>query len=92
MWKAHPTILPFLTCMMVTEDNKLRPFVAPVNHNYLNWAKTLSIVQTMMGNFCHGDDSKDLHTEQMGTDTCVIGWFQQQGENPFASFSKFSSC
>ena len=86
MWKAHPTILPFLTCMMVTEDNKLCPFVAPVNHNYLNGAKTLSIVHTMMGNFCHGDDSKDLHIEQMGTDACVVVGFNRKVRTPLYLF------
>ncbi len=55
MWQVQLTTLPFLTCMDVTENNKLHPFVAPVNHNFLNEAKTLSIAHTMMGNFCHGD-------------------------------------
>ncbi len=32
-------------CMDVTEKNELRPFVAPVNHNFLNEAKTLNIAR-----------------------------------------------
>jgi hypothetical protein len=58
MWQVHLTTLPFLTCMDVTENNKLCLFVAPVNHNFLNEAKTLSIAHMMMGNFCHGDEKK----------------------------------
>jgi hypothetical protein len=89
MWKAHPTILPFLTCMEVTKNNKLCPFVAPVNHNYLNRAKTLSIVHTMMGNFCHGDDSKDSHIEQMGSDACVVVSFNDKVSTPFLFLIQF---
>ena len=82
MWNAHPTILPFLTCMEVTENNNLRPFVAPVNHNYLNEAKTSSIVHTMTGNFCRGDNSKDSHIEQMGSDLCVVVGFNDKLSTP----------
>ena len=32
----------------------------------------------MMGNFCHGDDDKDLHMEQMGTDACVVVGFNNK--------------
>jgi hypothetical protein len=35
MLHVHLTTLPFLMCMDVTENNKLHPFVAPVNHNFL---------------------------------------------------------
>ena len=82
MWNAHPIILPFLTYMEVAENSKLRPFIAPVNHNYLNKAKTLSIVHTMMGNFCHGDNSKDSHIEQMGSDLCVVVGFNDKLSTP----------
>jgi hypothetical protein len=91
MWNTHPTILPFLTCMEVTKNNKLRPFVALalVNHNHLNEAKTLSIVHTMMGNFCHGDDSKDSHIEQMGSDACVVVGFNDKVSTPFLFLIQF---
>ena len=78
MLQVHLTTLPFLTCMDVTENNKLRPFVAPVNHNFLNEAKTLSIAHTMMGNFCHGDKKKESQMENMGTDACVIVGFDNK--------------
>ena len=64
--------------MDVTQNNKLRPFVAPVNHNFLNEAKTLSIAHTMMGNFCHGDKKKESQMENMGTDACVIVGFNNK--------------
>ncbi len=40
------------------EDIKLQPFIAPINHNTLTSAKTMNIVHTLMGNFCHGDKDK----------------------------------
>jgi hypothetical protein len=78
MLQVHLTTLPFLMCMDVTENNKLCPFVALVNHNFLNEAKTLSIVHTMMGNFCHGEKKKELQMENMGTDACVIVGFDNK--------------
>ncbi len=64
--------------MDVTENNKLHPFVAPVNHNFLNGDKTLSIAHTMMGNFCLGDEKKESQMENMGTDACVIVGFDNK--------------
>jgi hypothetical protein len=64
--------------MDVTEKNELRPFVAPVNHNFLNEAKTLNIAHMMMGNFCHGDKQKDLQMELMGMDACVTVGFNNK--------------
>jgi hypothetical protein len=78
MLQVYLTTLPFLTCMDVTENNKLRPFVALVNHNFLNESKTLSIAHTMMGNFCHGDKKKESQMENMGTDACVIVGFNNK--------------
>jgi hypothetical protein len=37
-----------------------KAYVAPVNHNVLNEAKAINIAHTMMGNFCHGNESKVL--------------------------------
>jgi hypothetical protein len=78
MLQVHSTTLPFLTCMDVTENNKHCPFVAPVNHNFLNEAKTLSFVHTMMGNYCHGDKKKESQMENMGTDACVVVGFDNK--------------
>ena len=78
MWQVHLTTLPFLTCMDVTENNQLCPFVAPVNHNFLNEAKTLSIAHMMMDNFCHGDYKKESQMKNMGTDACVIVGFDNK--------------
>jgi hypothetical protein len=44
----------------------------PVKHNVLNEAKAIYIAHTMMGNFCHGDESKVLQMEQMSNDSCMI--------------------
>jgi hypothetical protein len=78
MLQIHLTTLPFLMCMDVTENNKLPPFVALVNHKFLNESKTLSIAHTMMGNFCHGDEKKESQMENMGTDACVIVGFDNK--------------
>ncbi len=64
--------------MDVTEINELCPFVAPVKHNFLNEAKTLSIAHTMMGNFCHGDEKKESQMKNMGADACVIVGFDNK--------------
>ncbi len=78
MLQVHLTTLPFLMYMDVTENNELHPFVAPVNHNFLNESKTLSIAHTVMGNFCHGDKKKESQMENMGTDACVIVYFDNK--------------
>ncbi len=71
-WTVHPSIIPFLTNMMVNYKNQLHPYVAPVNHNSLNEAKALNISHTMLGNFCHSDKDKESHMENMGNDACVV--------------------
>jgi hypothetical protein len=74
-WTVHPNIIPFLTNIMVNYKNHLHPYIAPVNHNSLNEAKTLNIVHTMLGDFCHGDEDKELHMENIGNDVCVVVGF-----------------
>jgi hypothetical protein len=53
-------------------DNKLQPFIAPVNHNTLTSAKAFQIVHTLMGNFCHRDKGKISQMEEMGNNACVL--------------------
>jgi hypothetical protein len=55
-------ILPFIMAMTVKgkKTKFLRAYVAPVNHNVLNETKAINITPTMMGNFCHGNESKVL--------------------------------
>ncbi len=43
----------------------------------------------MMGNFCHGDDSKDLHIEQMGSDACLVVGFNDKVSTPFLFLIQF---
>ncbi len=50
----------------------LQPYVAPVNHNTLTSAKTLQIVHTLMGNYCHGDQTKKSQFKDMGNDACLL--------------------
>jgi hypothetical protein len=47
-------------------QRNLHLYVAPVNHNFLNEAKALNIVHTMLANFFHGDKDKVSQMEQMG--------------------------
>jgi hypothetical protein len=74
-WNVHPTVLTFLTAMTVSQGKKkttLRPYVAPVIHNVLITEKAINIAHTILGNFCHGDESKNLPMETMGMDSCMI--------------------
>jgi len=60
--KINPTVMPFLTATTVHRGKKkkiiLRPYVAPVNR----------IAHTILGNFCHGDETKNSQMETMGMD------------------------
>jgi hypothetical protein len=91
----HPTIIPFLTAMELSEthmkraisnkemtgelitegsekDIKLQSFIALINHNTLTSAKTMNIVHTLIGNFCHEDKDKISQMEDMGNDACFL--------------------
>ncbi len=78
--QIHPSAIPFLTTLNVKktyveqlDDAKiLQPYEAPVNHNTLTSAKTLQIVHTLMGNYCHGDQTKKSQSEDMGNDACLL--------------------
>ncbi len=74
-WAVHPSIIPFLTNMRVANKKHLHQYVAPVNHNVLNEAKVLNIAHAMLGNFCHGDEDKELDMEHMGNNVCVLVGF-----------------
>ncbi len=54
----------------------LQPYVAPVNYNTLTSAKTLQIVHTLMGNYCHGDQTKKSQLEDKGNDACLLMGYQ----------------
>ncbi len=74
-WNIHPTVLTFLMAMTVSQWKKkttLRPYVAPVNHNVPNTEKPINIAHTILGNFCHGDKSKNSQMGTMGMDSCMI--------------------
>ncbi len=84
-WNIHPTVLTFLTAITVSQEkNKttVRPYVAPVNHNVLNMEKAINIAHTILGNFCHGDESKNSQIETMGMDSCmIVGYHDKVSEN-----------
>ncbi len=84
-WNMHPTVLMFLTAMTVSQGKQkttLRPYVAPVNHNVLNTEKAINIAHTILGNFCHGDESKSSQMETMGVDSCmIVGYHNKVSEN-----------
>ena len=83
--KINPTVIPFLTATTVNQGKKkttLRPYVAPVNHNVLNTEKAINIAHTILGNFCHGDESKNSQMETMGMDACMmIGYHDKVSKN-----------
>jgi hypothetical protein len=77
----NPTVLTFLTATTVNQGKKkktLRPYVAPVNHNVLNTEKAINFAHTILGNFCHGDESKNSQMETMGMDSCMIIGFHDK--------------
>jgi len=83
--KINPTVIPFLTATTINQGKKkttLRHYVAPVNHNNLNTEKAINISHTILGNFCHGDESKNLQMETMGMDACMmIGYHDKVSKN-----------
>ena len=78
--QIHLSVIPFLTPINVKktyneqlDDAKiLQPYVAPMKHNTLTSAKTLQIVHTLMGNYCHGDQTKKSQLEDMGNNACLL--------------------
>ncbi len=84
-WNIHSTVLTFLMAMTVSQGKKkttLRPYVAPVNHNVLNMEMAINIAHTILGNFCHGDKSKNSQMETMGMDSCmIVGYHNKVSEN-----------
>ncbi len=84
-WNINPTVLAFLTATTVSQGKKkttLRPYVAPVNHSVLNTEKAINIAHTILGNFCHGDESKISQMETMGMDACmIVGYHDKVSEN-----------
>ncbi len=83
--KINPTVIPFLMATTVNQGKKkkkLRHYVAPVNHNNLNTKKAIKIGHTFLGNFCHGDKSKNSQMETMGMDACMmIGYHDKVSKN-----------
>jgi hypothetical protein len=69
----------------------LRAYVASVNHNVLNEAKAINIAHTMMGNLCHGNESKVSQMEQeMGDNSCMfVGYHNKVSENSELSIILF---
>ena len=69
---VHPTMFPFFTPCLVSEDYKLKAFIAPVNHNILSENMVVDIVNTMMEDYCGSSDS---HMQEFGDDAGVmLGW------------------
>ncbi len=69
---VHPTMLPFFTPCLVTEEKKLKAFIAPVYHNNLSENMVIDIANTMMGDYC---GSSNTHMQEFGDDAGVIvGW------------------
>jgi hypothetical protein len=60
-WLVQPSIIPFLTPMVLRDENKTGMLVmtAPVNHNKLNQNKALQIVNTILRNAYQSKNSQD---------------------------------
>jgi len=91
--KINPTVIPFLTATTVHRGKKkniLKPYVAPVNHNILNNEKAINIAHTIMGNFCHGDETKNSQMETMGMDACMMIGYHDKVSQTVANRSYYS--
>ncbi len=89
----NPTVLTFLMATTVNQGKKkktLRPYAAPVNHNLLNMEKAINIVHPILGNFCHGDKSKNSQMETMGMDSCMIFGYHNKVSETQANQSFYS--
>ena len=48
--------------------------------------KATNIAHTIMGNFCHCDESKNSQMEHMGMDSCmIVGYHNKVSENSVVS-------
>jgi len=91
--KINPTVIPFLTATTVhfgKKKNISRPYVAPVNHNVLNNEKAINIAHTFLGNFCHGDETKNSQMETMGMDACMMIGYHNKVNKTVANQSYYS--
>jgi len=91
--KINLTLIPFLMATIVHRDKKkniLRPYVAPVNHNVLNNEKAINIAHTILGNFYHGDETKNSQMETMGMDAYMMIGYHDKVSKTLANQSYYS--
>jgi hypothetical protein len=89
----NPTVLTFLTATTANQGKKkktLRPYVAQVNHNVLKSEKAINIAHTILGNFCHGDESENSQMETMGMNSCMIFGYHNKVNETQANQSFYS--
>ena len=91
--KINPTVMPYLMATTIyhgKRKNILRPYVAPVNHNVLNNEKAINIAHTILGNFCHGDETKTSQMETIGMDACMMIGYHNKVSKIVANQSFYS--
>ena len=69
--QVHLSIVPFINPFEIIQ-NKLKAYVAPVNHNVLNWSRAYHIIHTLYGNYCHSHATQTLQLEDIGNVACII--------------------
>ena len=69
--QVHPSIVPFITLFEII-TNKLKAYVALVNHNVLNGSRVYHIIHILCGNYCHSHETQTSRLEDMGNDACII--------------------
>ncbi len=68
----HLSLVPFFTPCHVTDEGKLKAYIAPVNHNNISENMVVDVCNIIMGDYCGSDNS---HMQEMGDDAGVIvGW------------------
>ena len=79
--KINPTVIPFLTATTVYNGKKKKT---------LNNEKAINIAHTILGNFCHGDETKNSQMETMGMDACMMIGYHNKVSKIVANQSFYS--
>ena len=69
--QVHPSIVPFITPFEII-TNRLKAYVALVNHNVLNGSRVYHIIHTLYGNYFQSHATQTSQLEDMGNDSCII--------------------
>ena len=73
------------------KKDKLKAYVALVNHNISNGSTAYQIVHTFYGNYCHNNATQTSQLEEMENDACIIVGYHNKvssSESLLTNYSK----